>query len=188
MHVSNFLLLVATLVLGSPLSPPSAPSLAYLFTVQATESSPVIIGNSGHGTRLVIPITGGTVTGPKLNGTVLALGGDWGSYDVYNKTFVPDAKIVVQTGDGANILFTGYGKSPYINYEFETGSTVYSWLNQIIGIGIIQVGEASLRANIFQVSVIRLVNPSTQSMFRPLAHFSGLAALMSLELIECGFD
>lgn len=88
---------------------------------------------------------------------MLGLGGDWGSYDTANKTFAPNAQIVVETNDGANILITGHGKSPYINYEFETGSESYWWLNQAIGVGIIQVGEASLTADIFQVSTQVLI-------------------------------
>ena len=45
---------------------PNPPNLEYLLTVQATESPPVMIGASGHGTRIFIPITGGTFSGPKL--------------------------------------------------------------------------------------------------------------------------
>ncbi|KAI0973115.1 hypothetical protein F4678DRAFT_427969 [Xylaria arbuscula] len=141
----------ATLIFGRPMPSPCPPPLVYLFTVHAEESPPVLIGDGGHGSRLFIPITGGTVTGPRVQGKVLGLGGDWGSYDTTNKTFAPDAKIVVQTSDGASILMSGHGKSPYINYDFETGSEIYSWLNEIIGVGIIQVGEASLTADIFQV-------------------------------------
>ena len=47
---------------------PNPPSLEYLLTVQATESPPVIIGASGYGNRIFIPITGGTFSGPKLQG------------------------------------------------------------------------------------------------------------------------
>jgi hypothetical protein len=82
---------------------------------------------------------------------VLGVGGDWGLYDSANKVFSPDAKIVVQTEDGATILMSGRGRSPFISYEFETGSEKYSWLNAIVGIGIIEVGEAELTANIFEV-------------------------------------
>jgi hypothetical protein len=48
---------------------PAPPSLEYLLTVHATESSPLVIGDGGHGNRLFIPITGGTFSGPKLQGT-----------------------------------------------------------------------------------------------------------------------
>lgn len=72
MLVSNFLFgAIATATLGYGRSMPSSPCpppLVYLFTVYATESPLVIIGNGGHGSRLFIPITGGTVTGPKLQG------------------------------------------------------------------------------------------------------------------------
>ncbi|KAI1087101.1 hypothetical protein F5B19DRAFT_497706 [Rostrohypoxylon terebratum] len=131
---------------------PTPPSLVYLLTVEATETPPMIIGNGGHGNRLVIPITGGTFSGPKLQGKVLAGGGDWGSYDTANKVFAPDAKIVLETADGANILVSGRGKSPWATIEFETGSEEYSWLNDAIGVGLIRVGENNLTAEIFQVA------------------------------------
>lgn len=49
---------------------PSPPGLEYLLTVQATESAPVLIGPTGHGNRIFIPITGGKFSGPKLQGIV----------------------------------------------------------------------------------------------------------------------
>jgi hypothetical protein len=57
----------------------------------------------------------------------------------------------LQTDDGALILISGRGKSPYITYEFETGTEEYAWLNAAIGVGLIQPGEDSLTAEIFQV-------------------------------------
>jgi hypothetical protein len=55
--------------------------------------------------------------------------------------FYPNAKIVLQTNDGALILISGRGKSPYIYYDFETGSEQYAWLNAAIGVGLAQVGK-----------------------------------------------
>ena len=78
-------------------------------------------------------------------------GGDWGHYDTSGKVFHPDAKIVLQTDDGALILVSGQGKTPYIYYEFETGVEKYKWLNEVIGVGLIQVGEDEISADVFQV-------------------------------------
>jgi hypothetical protein len=79
------------------------------------------------------------------------MGGDWGQYDTAQKVFSPDAKIVLETDDGASILISGHGRSPYITYEFETGSEAYSWLNAVVGIGLIQVGNDTIATDIFQV-------------------------------------
>ncbi|KAI0124991.1 hypothetical protein BJ170DRAFT_597836 [Xylariales sp. AK1849] len=130
---------------------PTPFNLIYLLTVYATETTPLIIGDDGHGSRLFIPITGGTFSGPGLQGKVAAAGGDWGNYNAANTIFSPDAKIVLETDDGATILISGRGRSPYITYEFETGNEKYSWLNAAVGLGLIQVGENNLTAEIFQL-------------------------------------
>lgn len=79
-------------------------------------------------------------------------GGDWGNYNAAGTIFSPDAKIVLETNDGANILISGRGRSPYITFDFETGSEKYSWLNAVVGVGSIQVGDNNITAELFQVS------------------------------------
>ena len=87
-------------------------------------------------------------------GKVPGVGGDWGSYNTANTVFSPEAKIVLETNDGANILMSGRGRSPYFAVEFETGNENYSWMNAIQALGTIEVGENNLTAQIFQVSKI----------------------------------
>lgn len=65
---AGMVLATCNMSLGACDEQPKPPNLEYLFTVQATESPPVIIGASGHGNRIFIPITGGTFSGPKLQG------------------------------------------------------------------------------------------------------------------------
>jgi len=38
---------------------------------------PQEVGETPHGIRMIYPVLGGTVKGPKLNGEVLAFGADW---------------------------------------------------------------------------------------------------------------
>lgn len=83
-------------------------------------------------------------------------GGDWGHYDAEGKVFYPDAKIILKTKDDAQILVSGVGKTPYIYYEFETGAEQYAWLNSAIGVGLVQVGEDELTAEVFLVSPPRI--------------------------------
>ena len=87
-------------------------------------------------------------------GKVPGIGGDWGIYNTANTVFSPDAKIVLETNDGANILMSGRGRSPYFAVEFETGNENYSWMNAIQALGTIEAGENNLTARIFQVSKI----------------------------------
>lgn len=65
---AGIVLATCNMSLGACDEQPHPPNLEYLLTVQATESPPIIIGASGHGNRIFIPITGGTFSGPKLHG------------------------------------------------------------------------------------------------------------------------
>lgn len=55
----------------------AAPPLTLAFVVEVTLGTPVELGRLPTGRRRFVPITGGTVTGPKLSGVVLPGGGDW---------------------------------------------------------------------------------------------------------------
>lgn len=56
---------------------PSPPRLEYAFTLHVDLAPPQDFGTTHAGKRRFIPITGGTFSGPRLNGTVLPGGGDW---------------------------------------------------------------------------------------------------------------
>jgi hypothetical protein len=52
-------------------------TLQYAFTLKVDLSPPHEYGITNAGNKRYIPITGGTVTGPKLQGEILPGGGDW---------------------------------------------------------------------------------------------------------------
>ncbi|KAJ2988891.1 hypothetical protein NUW58_g3749 [Xylaria curta] len=160
---------------------PSPPKLSYLITVFATETPPIIVGNGGYGTRIFIPITGGSFSGPELQGSVLGVGGDWGNYDATGTVFSPDAKIVLQTDDGAQILISGRGRSPYITFDLETGSENYSWLNSVIGVGSIQVGDNNITVNLFRCSALAALLPSKISFPGSLGYNASLTSYYSAQ-------
>ena len=56
---------------------PVAPSLTYAFTIALKPGAPVELGEVEGAKRRFIPILGGAVSGPKLQGEVLPGGGDW---------------------------------------------------------------------------------------------------------------
>jgi hypothetical protein len=60
---------------AQPAAPP--PKLTYAFTAEITLAPPVEYGVIEEKRRRFIAITGGIVRGPKLQGTVLGIGGDW---------------------------------------------------------------------------------------------------------------
>jgi hypothetical protein len=53
------------------------PMLSFVFEVAATLEPAQELGEVYGGRRRVIPVTGGTVTGPRLNGRVRSGGADW---------------------------------------------------------------------------------------------------------------
>lgn len=68
--------LFATTLQAAALPPP--PTLTFAFELRAKVADPVIIGQVPHGLRRIVAITGGTVSGPGLQGEVVPnSGADW---------------------------------------------------------------------------------------------------------------
>lgn len=59
------------------MTPPQPPTLEFVFQAEVGVAPRFSLGHVHGGERRVIPITGGTVTGPRLNGRVLPGGADW---------------------------------------------------------------------------------------------------------------
>ncbi len=75
------------------------PALTLAFDVTVTLGAPVELGMIAAGRRRFIPITGGTVSGPKLNGIVLPGGGDWQTIGADGTTEI-HARYAMQASDG----------------------------------------------------------------------------------------
>jgi hypothetical protein len=167
----SVLLLVITTLWASPSHAGEAPPLSteFVFEARVSVDQPLVIGDSSHGLRRVIPITGGTVSGPRLNGRVLPGGADW--------QFVrPDgvleilAKYTLETSDGVLISVDNRGvrhASPEVlermskgemvpasEYYFRTSAqfeaplgSPYEFLNRavFIGVGERLPGAANIR-------------------------------------------
>jgi hypothetical protein len=60
-------------------APPASvvPTIEFAFEERVTIDPPVVLGDTAYGHRQYIPITGGTVAGPKLNGKVVPGGWDF---------------------------------------------------------------------------------------------------------------
>jgi hypothetical protein len=75
------LLITTTTLAQSPLgSQPSAellPHSEFVFEERVTVGDPVVVGDTAFGHRQYVPITGGKIAGPKLNGDVLPGGWDF---------------------------------------------------------------------------------------------------------------
>ncbi|TQN69317.1 UPF0311 protein [Colletotrichum shisoi] len=127
---------------------PQAPKLTYLYTLTALLNSSIEIGTGIDSDREVIPIIGGSFQGPRLNGTVLDLGADWGLTDSKG-VFHPDTRYNLRTADDANIYIQTSGSRQsngkiYLRQIFETGSEDYYWLNNVVSVGVLTSGNGSV--------------------------------------------
>jgi hypothetical protein len=80
----------------------------FVFEVTARVDQPLVVGQTSRGLRRVIPILGGTVKGPRLNGTVLPGGADW-QYVRPDGVLSLEARYTLKTDDGALISVTNRG-------------------------------------------------------------------------------
>jgi hypothetical protein len=135
-----------------------APALQtrYVFTITAHIGGVTSAGDIGHGVRRIIPIVGGEVRGPDINGKVCALGADFQVIRP-NELIELEAKYAFETDDGAVVyvenrgirfgpvellhrLKRGEPVDPKLIYfrtvpKFETGAEKYRWLMEYLFVG-----------------------------------------------------
>jgi len=146
---------------GATTAPP-APPLVFAFELHATVADPVVLGNTPHGLRRIVAITGGTVAGPMLNGIVVPnSGADWQLIqpDGFSEL---DTRYTLQSDKGQLVyvqnvgirhappeviqkLNAGQVVAPRLVYfctvpKFETSAPELQWLVRSIFVG---VGERS---------------------------------------------
>lgn len=84
------------------------PQLELVFELNGVLEPTVMIGETPHGTRRTVPITGGTFEGPNFRGTMLRGGADW---QVVRSDGVAElhALYVLETDDGVRIQVENHG-------------------------------------------------------------------------------
>ncbi|MCW2337514.1 hypothetical protein M2337_001747 [Sphingobium sp. B2D3A] len=130
-----------------------APGLSHVCDFEIRLDPPHEMGITPAGTRRIIPVVGGTVTGPLLNGTLLNVGADWQTVQPGGVAQL-DARYAMETHDGAVIEIVGVGirhaspevaariasgeqvtPSDYYMRSFirlETGHGGYDWVNRAL--------------------------------------------------------
>jgi len=111
--------------------------------------------DAGH-TRIA-PVSGGTFSGPGLNGTVLPGGADWITQVSGHSAL--DVRITLQTDDGAHIYMTYRGivhngeNGLYwrVTPLFDTTSEEYDWVNHVICVGKSKQVEGKVAYDIFRI-------------------------------------
>jgi hypothetical protein len=128
----------------------------FLFTMHATLAPPVIIPDGPAGTRVLVSVTGGTVVGPRVNGTLLAAGGDWVTIRG-DGTAQLDVRVTVNTDDGAAIYVSyqgilGKDRVARVAPMFQAGHENYTWLNSIQAVAIGKPGSNDVTYDVYAVS------------------------------------
>jgi Protein of unknown function (DUF3237) len=81
-----------------------APSLALVYHLEATLGEPIDLGDTDQGRRRIVPLTGGTFTGPTINGRLLpGASADWQTVR-RDGTAIGDIRYTLQT-EGGDVLY-----------------------------------------------------------------------------------
>lgn len=80
----------------------------FAFTARVTLAPLIVIGRGPEGMRRYVPILGGTVEGPLLQGSVLAGGGD-SQVVRADEVLSVEARYIIRTADGVNVSVLNRG-------------------------------------------------------------------------------
>jgi hypothetical protein len=140
------------------------PSLTRIYRLEATLGAPLDLGDVAQGHRRIVPLTGGTFTGPELNGTLLpGVSADW-QIALPDGTALANIRYTLKTDDGHLLYVQSRGvrhgsadvlerlargedvdASEYTfrtSTKIETAAPALDWLNKgvFIGVGARQPG------------------------------------------------
>jgi hypothetical protein len=138
---------VAALVASAPATSqdgPQPPRLEFAFEEIVTLGQAIPVGETPRGRRNIIPITGGTFSGPGIRGTIIAGGWDWQLTRSDGCTEI-EADYMIRTDDGVVINVVNVGAlcppepgraGPAVTQpRFEAPKGKYEWLNRSAFIG-----------------------------------------------------
>lgn len=111
--------------------------------------------NTGHVS--IAPVTGGTFSGPRLQGTVHDGGADWITQVSGHSSL--DVRITLETDDGEFIYMTYKGMVVpgaaglywRVTPSFTTASEKYDWLNHRVFVGKSKQVEGKVAYDIFEI-------------------------------------
>jgi hypothetical protein len=143
-----------------------------LFRAELTLAAAQELGETPHGRRRIIGITGGRFAGERLSGRVLPGGADWQVIRVDGVADL-DARYTLETTDRALIyvrnrgyrhgpaeimkrLSSGETVDPSLYYmrttpRFETGDARYAWLNRIVCVASGARRAAAVELEVFEI-------------------------------------
>lgn len=148
------------------------PELRPFCTLQVEAGPARNLGMGRLGQRRIIPIAGGRVTGPRLNGKILPGGADWLTV-THDGVSLMDARYSLEADDGAIIEITdqGYRHGPeaviksllsgadvppdayYMrsSIRLESGAPAYSYVNRMVFLGAGAKTPSGVQIDIYSV-------------------------------------
>jgi hypothetical protein len=87
---------------------PPQPKLEFVAEARVSVDKMLIVGDSSHGLRRIVPILGGTVEGPRFRGRVVPGGADW-QFVRPDGVLELEAKYTLESHDGVLIMVTNTG-------------------------------------------------------------------------------
>lgn len=149
-----------------------APVLEHVARVDVNLEPPLEVGPVPLGRRRVIPIVGGTVSGRRLRGTILAGGADWQLVDATGTALI-DTRYMMRTDDGSLVVVATHGfrhgpadvlaqvaagepvdpRAYYfrVGVRLETASEALAWVNQTVFIGIAARRRSTVSYDLYAV-------------------------------------
>ena len=145
--LSTIVLLASVLTVSAQVTEPKdTPQLEFALQLKVTLGDSYDVGETQHGQRIVIPITGGTFEGPAIKGTIINGGAD---YQLANKAMGRtelEAIYSIKTDDGVyihvrnrGIIWSGKDAQGNPSFYFKAApqfeapaDSKYAWLNNAL--------------------------------------------------------
>jgi hypothetical protein len=126
--LKKYSIFLLTLIISMQVVAQEAPALSFFCELKVQVDPPLVVGETPHGIRRIIPIIGGTVKGPSINGEIIKGGADW---QVLRKDGVMELEAHYQfkTDDGVIIYIKNTGlraATPEVAARLSRGEQVAS--------------------------------------------------------------
>ncbi|MGA7671279.1 MAG: DUF3237 domain-containing protein [Nitrolancea sp.] len=148
------------------------PQLEHVYSATVELGAPVEMGATPHGYRVIVPILGGALEGPRISAKVLPGGADWITVRADGVSEL-DVRATARTHDGALIYVTirGYmtnqaevlsklargeavpADSYYLGLApiYETSDSRYAWLQESVAVGRGELLAGAVNYDVFAV-------------------------------------
>ena len=166
------LIFILMAMINTAMAQLNSPKSEYVCTIDVLIDPTLVVGESVHGVRRIIPIIGGTIEGPNIKGTILNGGADWQNIRKDGVAEI-EARYQFKTDDGSLIYIKNAGMriaSPEIAAKIASGELVepslyyfrtvlqfeapigkYDWLNKAIFICTAERKAKSVRIYVWKL-------------------------------------